>query len=229
MSSIAIIPARGGSKRIPRKNLQLVNGKPLISYPILAALQSGVFSDVFVSTDDSEISEIAQSYGAKVPFIRSADLSDDLTPTIPVVRDAILRFLELGIEFENCCCLYPTSIFVSEINLQDSCAQFLETSETNFLVSVVKYPYPIQRALRLSTGNKINFLNPEYASTRTQDLVGSFHDAAQFYWGRKNHWLESDSVFSNASGFLMDSSKIQDIDDLEDLRRAELLFKSALI
>ena len=229
MNNIAIIPARGGSKRIPRKNLQLINGKPLISYPIMAALRSNVFSDVFVSTDDSEISEIAQSYGAKVPFIRSADLSDDLTPTIPVIRDAILKLLDSGVEFENCCCLYPTSIFVSDSNLQDSHAQFLESVESNFLVSVVKYPYPIQRALQLGSNNKINFLHPEYISTRTQDLVGTYHDAAQFYWGKKNQWLESDSVFSNASGFLMDSSKIQDIDDLEDLRRAESLMKSALI
>ena len=226
MSSVAIIPARGGSKRIPRKNMRMLDGKPLISFPIIAALESQMFSEVFVSTDDTEIADIAKSYGAKVPFLRSAELSDDFTSTIPVIRDSIQRIEKLGYIFYNCCCIYPTSIFVTPKDLSEAHKQLVGSPKRDFVVSVVKYPYPIQRALGMNSDLDISFLHPEYLSARSQDLPNTYHDAAQFYSGKKSAWMESESVFINAIGYLLDSSKIQDIDDEEDLRKAEFLYKS---
>jgi pseudaminic acid cytidylyltransferase len=226
MSSIAIIPARGGSKRIPRKNVQILDGKPLISFPIVAAIESNVFNDIFVSTDDPEIAEIAKSYGAKVPFLRSPDLADDFTPTMPVIRDSIERITKLNYSFDKCCCIYPTSIFVTSNDLVQAHNQLMDSPGKDFVVSVVKYPYPIQRALGMNKALEISFLNPANLLTRSQDLSDTFHDAAQFYWGHKLAWIESESAFINAIGYQLDSSKIQDIDDEEDLRRAEFLFRS---
>ena len=226
MSSIAIIPARGGSKRIPRKNVQILDGKPLISFPIVAAIESNVFNDIFVSTDDPEIAEIAKSYGAKVPFLRSPDFADDFTPTMPVIRDSIERITKLNYSFDKCCCIYPTSIFVTSNDLVQAHNQLMDSPGKDFVVSVVKYPYPIQRALGMNKALEISFLNPANLLTRSQDLSDTFHDAAQFYWGHKLAWIESESAFINAIGYQLDSSKIQDIDDEEDLRRAEFLFRS---
>jgi len=226
MSSIAIIPARGGSKRIPRKNVRMLDGKPLISFPIVAALESQMFSEVFVSTDDSEIADIAKSYGAKVPFLRSAELSDDFTSTIPVIRDSIQRIEKLDYTFENCCCIYPTSIFVTPKDLLAAHKQLADSPKSDFVVSVVKYPYPIQRAVGMNSELDISFLHQEYLSARSQDLPNTYHDAAQFYLGKKSAWTDSESVFINAIGYLLDSSKIQDIDDEEDLRKAEFLYRS---
>lgn len=226
MSSIAIIPARGGSKRILRKNVRMLDGKPLISFPIVAALESQIFNDVFVSTDDREIADIAKSYGAKVPFLRSAELSDDFTSTIPVIRDSIQKIEKLGYMFDNCCCIYPTSIFVTPKELLEAHRQLVESPKSDFVVSVVKYPYPIQRALGMNIDLDISFLHPEHLSARSQDLPNTYHDAAQFYVGKKSAWMDSESVFINAIGYLLDSSKIQDIDDEEDLRKAELLYRS---
>ena len=216
MSSIAVIPARGGSKRIPRKNVRMLDGRPLISFPIVAAIESQVFNDVFVSTDDPEIAEIAKSYGAKVPFLRSPDLSDDFTPTIPVIRDSIERITKLNYSFDQCCCIYPTSIFVTPNDLVQAYNQLVGMPSKDFVVSVVKYPYPIQRALGMNKRLEISFLNLANLSTRSQDLPDTFHDAAQFYWGRKSAWIESESVFINAIGYHLDSSKIQNIDKEED-------------
>ena len=226
MNSVAIIPARGGSKRIPRKNVRILDGRPLISFPIIAALESGIFKEVFVSTDDPEIAEIAKSFGAVVPFLRSPDLSDDFTPTIPVIRDSIERIISSGYSFDKVCCLYPTSIFVTSYDLQTAHDQLVESSNIDFVVSVVKYPYPIQRALEMDKTLGITFSNPVNISSRSQDLPNSYHDAAQFYWGSKSAWMERESVFINASGYLLDYSKIQDIDDEEDLRKAEFLYRS---
>ena len=226
MSSIAIIPARGGSKRIPRKNIRMLDGKPLISFPIVSAIESQIFDEVYVSTDDPEIAAIAKSFGAKVPFLRSSELSDDFASTISVIRDSIERISKLGFSFEKCCCIYPTSIFVTPSNLISAHNQLVESPNKDFVVSVVKYPYPVQRALAMEADLEISFLNPDNILVRSQDLPETFHDAAQFYWGRKSAWMECESVFTNAIGFLLDSSKIQDIDHEEDLQRAMFLYRS---
>jgi pseudaminic acid cytidylyltransferase len=220
--SYAVIPARGGSKRIPNKNIQEINGMPLISFPITAALGSQEFADVFVSTDSKEIAEISVAHGASVPFIRDSTLSDDLTPTIPVVRDAISRIASLADE-DIICCIYPTSIFVSAKLLRAASLLSAKLGPDNFLVSYTSFPYPIQRALRRDVHGLLNFVAPENSNTRSQDLEPSFHDAAQFYFARKSAWLNQDSVFKNALGFEISRKHVQDIDTWEDLENAKFI------
>ena len=223
MSKIyAVIPARGGSKRIPDKNIQLMNGKPLIAYPIEAAKLSGVFEEIIVSTDSQTIAETARTCGAKTPFIRDKSLADDFTPTIPVIRDSILRVEDIG-ESDLVCCLYPTSIFITPDLLRSAAEMSQSLRQDNFLVSFTKFPYPIQRALRKNDEGELTFVNPENANVRSQDLETSFHDAAQFYFARKSAWISQDSVFRHAIGIELSSNLVQDIDTPDDLERARLI------
>jgi len=221
----AIIPARGGSKRIPDKNIQFINDKPLITYPILAALESEEFAEVFVSTDSPAIAEISRQAGASVPFIRGPELSDDLTPTIPVIRDAISRLPQIR-DKDIVCCLYPTSIFLSSALLRDASAISQELMSDNFLVSYTSFPYPIQRALRRDSNGNLSFFEPKNSNSRSQDFEPSFHDAAQFYFARKSAWLNQDSVFQNAMGYELPRSQVQDIDTLEDLEHAKFILSA---
>ena len=225
MSKIfAIIPARSGSKRIPGKNIRVLEGKPLIAYPIIAAIESGLFETVIVSTDSLEIAEIAEKYGGTVPFLRDPGLSDDFTPTIPVIRDAISKFGAIG-DNDKVFCVYPTSIFVTTEILKNASLASEVLSSDNFLVSFTSFPYPIQRALSRDSNGVLNFISPENAQVRSQDLDTAFHDAAQFYIGRKSAWLTNDSVFSNALGFELPRKLVQDIDTPEDLEYATILMR----
>ena len=230
MKSIAVIPARGGSKRIPRKNIRILDGKPLIAYPIIAALESELFDRVIVSTDDLEIAEIAEIFGASAPFVREDKLSDDFTPTVPVIADAIRRLSEINIKADLVCCIYPTSIFVKPKDLIES-QELLRNNihKNDFIISVTKFSYPIQRALTLLDNNSISFLYPEYLDYRSQDLPERFHDAAQFYWGKSDAWEKNVSVFHRALGFRLNSSTIVDIDDEEDLQKAERIILASKI
>ena len=220
----AIIPARAGSKRIPDKNVQLIDGKPLISFPIVSAINSGVFEEVYVSTDSQKIANIAEYYGASAPFIRDAKLSDDLTPTIPVIRDAISRLPQIAID-DVVVCIYPTSIFVSPELLVRASLLSHQLSNSNFVVSFTNFPYPIQRALRKNLDNKLNFFSVENALARSQDLEPAFHDAAQFYLARVTAWNVQDSVFKDALGIEIPRKYVQDIDTPEDLENAKLIYK----
>lgn len=223
MSKIyAVIPARGGSKRIPNKNIQEINGKPLISYPIEAAKLSGIFEEIFVSTDSKAIADVAQACGAKIPFIRDVSLADDFTPTIPVIRDSILRIGNLG-ESDLVCCLYPTSVFITPDLLKNAAEMSQSLKKDNFLVSFTKFAYPIQRALRKNVDGELTFMHTENANVRSQDLEPAFHDAAQFYFARKSAWISQDSMFSHAIGIEMSSNLVQDIDTPDDLERARLI------
>lgn len=230
MKSIAVIPARGGSKRIPRKNIRILDGKPLIAYPIIAALESGLFDHVIVSTDDPEIAKIAEIFGASAPFVREGKLSDDFTPTVPVIADAIRKLSEVNIKAELVCCIYPTSIFVKPKDLIKS-QELLRNNlhKNDFIISISKFSYPIQRALTLLDNNSISFLYPEYLGYRSQDLPERFHDAAQFYWGKSDAWEKNVSVFHRALGFRLNSSTIVDIDDEEDLQKAERIILASKI
>jgi len=221
---VAIIPARGGSKRIPGKNKAPINGAPMISYPIKAALGSDVFESVVVTTDDPGIAEIATGYGAEVPFKRSQNLSDDHTPTIPVIRDAITQMGKENSDFIFCC-IYPTSIFLNPAVIKRAADKAKLLSSGQFLISVTSYPYPIQRALARNDSDLYHFIQPEYSQTRSQDLPETFHDAAQFYWGTASTWLAKDNVFENALGIHIENSDVQDIDTPEDLVRAEMILK----
>ncbi|HTO18661.1 MAG TPA: pseudaminic acid cytidylyltransferase [Pseudomonas sp.] len=223
---LAIIPARGGSKRIPRKNIKPFCGKPMIAWSIEAALDSGCFDRVIVSTDDEEIAEVARQYGAEVPFMRPLELSDDHTGTIPVIRHAIEMINSEGRVVEQACCLYATAPFIRAEDLQRG-LEILQGSGGDYAFSVTSYAFPIQRAIRLTPEGRVEMFNPEHFSTRSQDLEEAYHDAGQFYWGRADAWLQGKMIFSPASlPVMLPRHRVQDIDTPEDWVRAEWLFKA---
>ncbi len=223
---LAVIPARGGSKRIPRKNIKPFCGKPMIAWSIEAALQSGCFDEVVVSTDDQEIAAVAMAYGAKAPFIRPARLSDDHTGTIPVVRHAVEWFQQGGRPPAQVCCIYATAPFIQVDDLRRG-LELLQTSDCSYAFSVTSYPFPIQRAIRITEQGRVEMFHPEHFSTRSQDLEEAWHDAGQFYWGRAQAWIEERVVFTPASVPVpLPRHRVQDIDTPEDWFRAEWMFKA---
>lgn len=181
MKNICIIPARGGSKRIPRKNVKDFLGKPIIAYSIEAALQSKLFDEVMVSTDDEEIAGVARKYGASVPFMRSAATADDHATTADVLNEVILKYADRGRSFDACCCLYATAPFVTPQRLQEAHAK-LDASDCIGTFTVVPYSYPVQRSIRIDSDGSSYMSCPEYKSARSQDLETIYHDAGQFYF-----------------------------------------------
>ena len=225
---VAIIPARGGSKRIPRKNIKMFSGKPMIEWSIMAAINSECFDRVIVSTDDAEVAKVATSCGAEVPFMRPASLSDDYTPTIPVIQHAI-RTLENdnGKEIDYVCCIYATAPFIgSEYIIQGD--RLIQEKQGDYAFSVTTFPFPIQRAIKIRKDSKtLEMYNPEYFDTRSQDLEEAYHDAGQFYWGRKKAWLSASPIFStNSIPIILPRHLVQDIDTQEDWERAVLMHKA---
>jgi len=226
MSRLAIIPARGGSKRIPRKNIKPFCGKPIIAWSIETALQSGCFDQVVVSTDDAEIAEVARQHGAQVPFMRPAELSDDHTGTTAVVAHAIDWLAAQGKTPAQVCCLYATAPFVAVDDLRIGLKTLIDTG-CDYAFAVTSYAFPIQRAIRITKVNRVEMFNPEHFNTRSQDLEEVFHDAGQFYWGQARAWLENKRIFSPTSApILLPCHRVQDIDTPEDWIRAELMFKA---
>ena len=217
--SICLIPARGGSKRIPRKNIRDFCGKPMIAWPIRAAIDSGCFERIVVSTDDDEIGEAAEACGAEAPFRRGAELADDHTPTAPVIADAIAR---LGVsDHTPVCCLYATSPFVSVADLRAG-QELLEETGAPFVLSVTTYAFPIQRALRRDASGRVEMFDPAQMLTRSQDLEEAWHDAGQFYWGQAASWTSGRGIFDpGAQGLPLPRHRVQDIDTPEDWQRAE--------
>lgn len=225
--AIAVIPARGGSKRIPRKNIREFAGKPMIAWSIEAALASGCFSRVIVSTDDDEIAAVAEACGVEVPFRRPADLSDDHTGTIPVIAHAIDWLRKQGEAPEVVCCLYATAPFVQAEDLRAGLRALQGSDAVDYAFSVTSYSFPIQRALRLTPEGRVGMFQPEHFTTRSQDLEEAWHDAGQFYWGRASAWTNGLPIFTErAVPVLLPRHRVQDIDTLEDWRRAEWLFKA---
>lgn len=217
---LAIIPARGGSKRIEKKNIKPFLGKPIMVYSIEAALASGLFDEVMVSTDDAEFAEVARSFGASVPFLRSESSSGDYAPLSAVIDEVVERYRSEGKEFESWCCILSTAPFVSSDMLQDSYRIF-SGQGFDTLRPVVRFSYPIQRAFRMGKDSSVEFFNPETASMRSQDLEPAFHDAGLFYWG---------TVAKGFSGkrwgaFEIPESACQDIDTPEDWAMAEMKYK----
>ncbi len=221
--SVCLIPARGGSKRIPRKNIRGFNGKPMIAWSIDAARAAGVFSRIIVSTDDAEIADVARNFGAEVPFERPAELSDDHTGTIAVVRHA-LDWLEVERELpDEICCLYATAPFARAEDIRGGKALL---AEAEFAVPVTSFPYPIQRAFRLSDTDRLEMLEPANYDVRSQDLPEAWHDAGQFYWGRSSAWRREDRLFgSTTAAIRIPRWQVQDIDTEEDWKRAEIYFR----
>ncbi len=226
--NIAVIPARGGSKRIPRKNVRPFCGKPMIEWPIAAVRQSGCFESVIVSTDDDEIAEVARRAGAEVPFMRPARLANDQTGTAEVVRHAIAWHADKGRMPELVCCIYATAAFVTGADLLRGRDLLLEQG-ADFAFSVCRYGPPVQRALRVDSDGRIEMFQPEYAGARSQDLEPAFHDAGQFYWGTATAWMSGAALFSKASAaVVLPRERVLDIDTPEDWSLAEALFRIQL-
>jgi N-acylneuraminate cytidylyltransferase len=224
MANLCIIPARGGSKRIPRKNIKDFLGKPIIAYSILAALDSGLFDEVMVSTDDEEIAEIALSHDAKVPFLRSRETSNDYATTYQVLEEVLLEYDKIGRSFDNVCCIYPCAPFVNGEKLKLAFDTMIK-GDFDGLFPTVGFGFPVQRALRLDN-QKISFFYPEYALTRSQDLEKSYHDAGQFYWSKVSSLLEQKSLITNNTGSIVFSElEVQDIDNETDWTLAGLKYK----
>jgi len=223
---LAIIPARGGSKRIPRKNIKVFCGKPMIAWSIEAARLSGCFEHIIVSTDDADIAEVAQAHGAEVPFMRPVSLSDDHTGTIPVISHAIAWMNQNVSTVKFACCLYATAPFVRAEDIRRG-FDILQQTDASYAFSVTSYPFPVQRAIRITRDQRVEMFNPEYFNTRSQDLEEAFHDAGQFYWGHAAAWLSGNSLFSrDAAPVPLPRHRVQDIDTGEDWERAEWLFKA---
>ncbi len=220
---LAVIPARGGSKRIPRKNVKLFGGQPMISWSIQAALQSECFDRIIVSTDDSEIAEVAVHYGAEAPFKRPPELSDDHTGTIPVVAHAVDWQRLNGEAATEVCCIYATAPFLQAGDIRRG-LDVLQESGASYSFAVTRYPFPIQRAIRLTVDGRVEMFNSRHFFTRSQDLEEAWHDAAQFYWGKSDSWLTGIPVFGReAAPVPLPRYRVQDIDSLEDWRHAELM------
>jgi len=223
--NICVIPARGGSKRILRKNIKDFLGKPIIAYSIEVALKSNCFDKVIVSTDDDEIAVIAKKYGAKVPFIRPNELSNDYAGTIPVIKHAIEWLEENNNTIDNVCCLYATAPFIQSRTISQAFQQFQE-SKANYCFSVTSFAFPIQRAIKVTAENRIEMFYPKYLETRSQDLEESYHDAGQFYWGKAEAFKQQKSLFSKSSTpYILPRYLVQDIDTPEDWKRAELMYQ----
>lgn len=223
---LAVIPARGGSKRIPRKNIRPFCGRPMIAWSIRAALDSGCFDEVLVSTDDEEIAEVARAQGAITPFMRPPELSDDHTGTVPVIAHAVAWQQARGAAVAEVCCLYATAPFVRPQDLRDGLA-LLADSAADYAFSVTRYAFPIQRALRLDAQGRVGMFQPEHLNTRSQDLEEAFHDAGQFYWGRAEAWTAGRPIFSpQALAVVLPQHRVQDIDTPEDWVSAEAMFQA---
>lgn len=222
---IAIITARGGSKRIPRKNIRSFCGKPIISYSIEAALGIGCFDEVMVSTDDQEIAEVAQKFGAKVPFLRSATTSSDYATTAEVLNEVLQNYQNRSVYPEFICCIYPTAPFVNPKNLAKGHDILINHSEINAAYPVVRFSFPIQRAVRLNQGISSMF-QPEHLLTRSQDLEPAYHDAGQFYWLRVSEFSKYPSLMPlNTYGIVLPEWEVQDIDNEEDWILAEMKYR----
>ena len=220
--NIAIIPARGGSKRIPHKNIRLFLGRPMISYVIEVALECDLFDYIVVSTDDDEIKSVSEKNGAIVPFIRPADISDDDTPTVPVISHAVKEIDRLYQHVEYACCIYPCSPLLLASDMVKAFNK-LESTGEDFVYPVVEYPHPILRSMRQTENGKMEFIYPEHELTKTQELESAFHDAGQFYWGRAEAWRELKKMHTDGLGMEIPSYRVVDIDNEDDWKRAELL------
>jgi N-acylneuraminate cytidylyltransferase len=225
--TIAIIPARGGSKRIPRKNLKAFGGRPIMAWSIEAALATGLFDHVLVSSDDEEIRELAKSEGAEAPFLRPPEISDDHTPTMPVLRHAIEWTEASRGEVATACCIYATAPFITTEDLKRGHAGLESHADADFAFSVTTFAFPIQRALKVTPQGRVEMFWPENEMVRSQDLEEAYHDAGQFYWGRRDAFFRHDGFFRAASvPVVLPRHAVQDIDTPEDWDRAERMFRS---
>jgi pseudaminic acid cytidylyltransferase len=223
--SLAIIPARGGSKRIHRKNLKQFCGQPIIKYSIDAAIRYGSFDELMVSTEDSEIANLAQSAGASVPFLRSAVMSDDNATVLEVIREVLVEYEKRDKSFSYICCIYATAPFIKSEDIGKA-FQLLKHSGADSIMPVTRFSYPIQRALRIEQDGKLKMCNPQYYSTRSQDLEPMYHDAAQFFWMKVTSLLSQMRAYAEYTiPFILPETEVQDIDSEDDWRIAECKYQ----
>lgn len=223
--SIAIIPARGGSKRIPRKNIKEFLGKPIIAYSIEAALSSKLFDVVMVSTDDEEIAEVARKYGAEVPFMRSKENSDDYATTNDVLFEVLNEYKKLGMEFDIMACIYPTAPFVSAERLRQA-FNTMEKHHPKLVMPMVKFSYPPQRSYRIDDTGNAAFIDPKYLRSRSQDLEPMYHDVGQFYLFDVSKMIELNGIIlDEIMAIVIEDREAQDIDSIEDWELAEIKYK----
>ncbi len=226
MKKIAIITARSGSKRIPKKNIKFFLGKPIIAYSIEKAINSKLFDKVMVSTDDKEIANISKNYGAEVPFFRSKKNSDDFSTTPDVLIEVLETYKKLNEEFDFGCCIYPTAPLISEKELKKS-FNLLISKKYDCVFPILPFSYPIQRALRIENSEKVEMINPRNYRVRSQDLEKMYHDAGQFYWFNVSKFINKKKLWTNNTGFIIvDEINTQDIDDEMDWRLAEIKYKN---
>jgi len=226
MSIIAIIPARGGSKRIPKKNIKLFAGQPIIAYTIKAACATNLFDHIIVSTDSEEIADIVRRYGADVPFMRPPELSDDFTQTAAVITHALNWYHRHHSRTNYFCCLYATAPFIRPEHIRRG-FKLLEKKDAITAFSVTSFPYPIYRALKIDNDSRIRMIWPEYEDVRSNDLPEAYHDAGQFYWGKSDAFLEENALFSkHAIPVILPRYLVHDIDTPEDWETAEKVFIS---
>lgn len=223
MSNVAVITARGGSKRIPRKNIREFCGKPIIAYSIEAALKCGMFDEVMVSTDDTEIADISRKYGAKVPFFRSEDTSNDFATTMDVLNEVLVNYTSLGYEFEYMCCIYPTAPFVTASKIKDGYENF-KKNNVDMLIPVVKFRSPPQWGVTIGDDGYVKCCYPQYANMRFQDLEPVYHDAGQFYWYNIKKCFFSGNEHPSVGTFILPEAEVQDIDNESDWKFAEMKF-----
>ena len=221
MKNLCIIPARGGSKRIPRKNVKPFLGKPMLAYSIDTAKQSGLFEEIIVSTDDEEIAAVARQYGASVPFMRSAETAGDFATTVDVLKEVIAKYKELGREFDNFCCFYATAPMVQSKDVADAFYLLLR-SDFTCVYPVVQFSYPIWRCLDLAEDGTLTRHWPQYENSRSQDLPKEYHDTGTFYWYKTKEWLGGNIM---TGGIVVDETTIQDIDTETDWKLAEMKYE----
>ncbi|ESQ93447.1 pseudaminic acid cytidylyltransferase [Asticcacaulis benevestitus] len=223
MKRVAIIPARGGSKRIPRKNIKPFFGQPMIGYSIRAAQESGLFDSIIVSTDDEEIADVARSFGADIPFMRPADLANDHAGTGAVVVHALQWFSQHGMAYDAACCIYATAPLLDPERLKEGWDRL---QGKRFAFSVTSYAFPIQRALKKTADGSVDMFWPENLTKRSQDLEPAYHDAAQFYWGWSDAWVNGETAFSPISApVILPRTQVVDIDTPEDWEVAEVTYR----
>jgi len=227
--NIAVIPARGGSKRILRKNIRTFLDRPMICWSIAAARHAGIFGRIIVSTDDPEIRDAAVAAGAEAPFMRPPELSGDHTPTVPVIRHAIEWLETDGADIANVCCIYATAPLLDPRYLMEGLEKLEGDPSLEFVFSITSFGFPVQRALKLDDNGRTSMFHPEHELTRSQDLEPAYHDAGQFYWGTRDGWMTNDRIFSaRCKGVALPPHLVQDIDTPEDWTRAEWMAKAML-
>lgn len=224
MGDLCIIPARGGSKRIPRKNIRKFLGKPIIAYSIQTALESGLFEEVMVSTDDEEIAKIAEKYGARVPFFRSARNADDHSTTANVIEEVLVEYGKQGKKFSRACCLYPTAPFITIDSLKEG-KRILKKSCADSVLPTVKFEYPVWRGFRKDGKGSVELIWKEHLNSRSQDLEEVFHDAGQWYWFDVERFQLNKKLFTdNTKAIELSPLEVQDIDTIHDWHLAELKY-----